>query len=55
VHRDLKLENLLLVKKKDISHIKIAGADSSFTAAQLLARWHHKARGSAAQQSAAWA
>ncbi|KAL4424298.1 hypothetical protein ABPG75_001599 [Micractinium tetrahymenae] len=24
VHRDLKLENLLLVKKKDISHIKIA-------------------------------
>lgn len=26
VHRDLKLENLLLVHKKDISHIKIAGA-----------------------------
>ena len=37
VHRDLKLETLLRVKKKDISHIKIAGADSSFTAAQLLA------------------
>lgn len=25
VHRDLKLENLLLVRKGDISHIKIAG------------------------------
>ena len=24
VHRDLKLENLLLVRKKDIGHIKIA-------------------------------
>ena len=26
VHRDLKLENLLLVHKKDIAQIKIAGA-----------------------------
>jgi hypothetical protein len=29
VHRDLKLENLLLVKKKDISHIKIAGGQAA--------------------------
>ena len=33
VHRDLKLENLLLVQKKDISQIKIAGAGGRCSAA----------------------
>ena len=35
MHRDLKLENLLLVQKKDIGHIKIAGGRAGAGVGQL--------------------